>query len=123
MHTAESTVPMAEAISDAVGALFANYFGKAPVDVDTFIHGDLVVCRLRGSLTPGEARRAVEQPEAVTELRGALHAQLAPAAAASVERIAGGAVTSHMSAFDPRADEAIEAFVLDAEPSRNEARL
>jgi uncharacterized protein YbcI len=123
MNTAESTVPIAEVISHAVGVLFANYFGKAPVDVDTFIHGDLVVCRLHGLLTLGEAKRAVEQPDAVTELRDALHAQLAPAAAEAVGRITGAAVVSHMSAFDPRADEAIEAFVLDAEPSRTEAPL
>jgi uncharacterized protein YbcI len=123
MPTAQSTVPICEAISHAVGVLFANYFGKAPVDVDTFIHRDLIVCRLHGVVTPGEARRAAEQPEAVVDLRADLHALLAPPAAAAVERITGVAVTSHMSAFDPRADEAIEAFVLDAEPARNEAPL
>lgn len=123
MQTAEPTIPIPEAISHTVGVLFANYFGKAPVDVDTFIHGDLVVCRLHGVLTAGEERRAAQEPAAVTDLRATLHAQLAPAAAAAVARITGETVISHMSASDPLADEAVEAFVLEAPPSRPDTPL
>jgi len=119
MQTIEPTISMVEAISHAIRVLFANYFGKAPVDTDTFIHGDLVICRLHGTLTPGEARHAAEDPEVVAALRAALHAQLAPAAIDAVERITGEAVVSHMSTKDPRADEAIEVFVLASPPTRS----
>jgi len=112
----ESTVPDAvlAQVADAVGGLYEELFGELPSGAKAYADDDLIICVLRGGLTPIERTLSSDgQRPAVRELRSAFHDAVAERFIETVERITGREVSAFMSQAHINPDLVIEVFVLD----------
>jgi uncharacterized protein YbcI len=103
-----------ERVSEAVADLYQELFGEQPSAAKAYSDDDLIVCVLRGGLTPIERTLSADgQRPAVRELRTAFHDAVAERFIDTVERITGREVSAFMSQAHINPDLVIEVFVLD----------
>jgi uncharacterized protein YbcI len=112
----EPTVPDTglERVADAVADLYQELFGELPSAAKAYADDDLIVCVLRGGLTPIERTLLTDgQRPAMRELRTAFHDAVADRFIETVERITDRTVLAFMSQAHINPDLVVEVFVLD----------
>jgi uncharacterized protein YbcI len=103
------------AVSDALGKLHKEQFGRGPIRARSYFAGpDVVVCVLEDVLLPAE-RRMVEigQLDRVRDTRASFQEATAADFVGAVERILARTVRSFASGLDVAADVAYENFYLE----------
>lgn len=103
----------ADAVSEAVSRLFLDKFGKGPIDVESFMHGDLVVTLMRDVLTDVE-RMMIEagDQESVLVTRMLWQRATDGMFKAAVAGVTGREVLVVISGFELDRAMATEVFVL-----------
>ena len=111
-------------ISNRMVRLFREYTGRGPTQARTFIHGDVVLCVMKDTLTKGERALAERgQEKEVLRLRHTYQATMSDDASAAVEQVTGRRVASFMSDNATSPDVAAEIFLLEpaAAPASEDA--
>jgi uncharacterized protein YbcI len=110
---------VASAISDEMGRLFKEHFGRGPTRVRTYYVDDLVTVLLEDTLTPAE-RKLVQMGEhqRLRDTRMFFQYATVREFCEAVERITGRTVRAFMSGLDTEVEGmACEIFVLHPEGS------
>ena len=104
---------MATAVSEAVSRLFLEKFGKGPLHVETFVHGDVVTTLMRDVFTIAE-RSLIQAGRADSVLTTRMLWQRATSEMFkdAVSAAAGRQVLSTISGFELDQEMATEVFVL-----------
>jgi uncharacterized protein YbcI len=111
-----STAPPGDArtaISDGIVSLLKAYYGRGPEKAKTYVTDDLVVCLLRGALTPAE-QTLLEGGHAddVIRQRAAFQDVMRDRFAEVVEQVTRRRVIGFMSGNQQEPDMMCEVFVL-----------
>jgi uncharacterized protein YbcI len=126
MADSDGTMPRGEmlaTISNGLVHLHRQYYGKGPTKAKTYAMNDLVLCLLRGGLTPVE-RTLIDQgaAEVVHTMRSSFQDVMEGEFRAVVEAATGRNVDVYMSQMHPNGI-AVEIFMmepLDGPPSHAE---
>lgn len=103
----------AAAVSEVVSRLFLDKFGKGPIDVETFVHGDVVVTLMRGVFTVAERTMiASGKHDSVLTTRMLWQQATDDMFKAAIGEATGRRVTSVISGFQVDEEMATEVFVL-----------
>jgi uncharacterized protein YbcI len=109
---------IAAAISNAVVHILREQTGRGPTKARTTINGDLVACVLHDTLTVGERTLVNDGKEqTVLDVRKLYQMAMREALTAAVETHTGRKVIAFMSDNHIDPDTAIEAFILEPEPT------
>lgn len=104
-------------VSRAMVNLLKDYNGRGASQVHAYIHEDLVVVVLRGTMTKTEQTLADEGEEALVRgMRRVLKGKFREDASGIVERLTGRHVSAFLSDHDVDEDVVIQAFVLEPGP-------
>ena len=99
----------------------AEYTGRGPTRARTTIRDDVVVCVTQDNMTKGERRLvAAGEAEAVTSIRRKFQVTMNDDLVGGVEMLTGRKVVSFLSDHDSVSDHAVEVFILDGPPRRDE---
>jgi uncharacterized protein YbcI len=102
------------AISDSLALVWREHTGRKPPGSRTYIREDLVVCVLRGGMSPYEKQLiSQEEDPVVWTMREHMQAAVEHDEVAEVERLTGRRVTSFLSDHDTKSDVAAELFLLE----------
>lgn len=114
----ETTSPLV-AVSNALGKLHKEQFGRGPRQARSYLAGpDALVCMLEDVLLPAEQKMVrLGQGDRVHDARASFQAATASDFIAAVERIMDRPVRSFASGLDVEADVAYENFMF--EPRRS----
>jgi uncharacterized protein YbcI len=101
----------------AINKLEKEYLGRGPTDTRTFFLDDMIVLRLRGMLTPAEAKLAEndDNRELIKETRRRLFETARPMIADMVREIAGCNLVSMHTDMSTRTGERIIVLTVDTE--------
>jgi uncharacterized protein YbcI len=104
-------------LSNAMVALFKQYFGRGPTDCRTYLEPDLVIVVLVGGYTAAE-RTLFEAGKwhDVRQARLAWQDSMEVRFIDTIERLTRRSVTAFLSANRQDPDLSVELFVLDTEP-------
>jgi uncharacterized protein YbcI len=101
-------------VSRAMVNLLKDYIGRGASHARTYVHEDLVVVVLRGTMTKAEQTLADEGEEAlVRSVRQVLQSKFREDANGIVERLTGRHASALLSDHDVDEDIVIQAFVLE----------
>jgi uncharacterized protein YbcI len=102
------------AISNSLAIVWREHTGRKPLSTRTYIREDLVICLLKGGMSPYE-KQLVNDGErpAVWTMRKHMRIAVETDEVAEVERLTGRRVLSFLSDHDTRRDLAAELFVLE----------
>lgn len=104
------------AVSDAVAGLLRDTTGRGPTRIRSFVHDDVIVCVVHGTMTLLEHTLAEAGEDAAIEAaRRRLHATLAPRALERVARLTGREVRVTLADHRAAADAGVFVFLLRAE--------
>jgi uncharacterized protein YbcI len=104
------------AISEAVVALFKDFYGTGPTQAKTYLVEDLVVCLLRGGFTRvEETLREAGRGHAVAVQRVEFQEVMRDRFIAVVERETGRRVVGFMASGQQDTDMLCEVFILASE--------
>jgi uncharacterized protein YbcI len=111
-------------VSNAMVQLFKEQFGRGPTKARSHWAGpDALVCILRETFTPAEKNMvALGEHQRLREMRLFFQAATEERFREVVAAIVGRRVESFMSAIDTRTDTAMEMFIFEADPDRDEAQ-
>jgi uncharacterized protein YbcI len=105
---------IAAAISDGLGHLHKEHYGKGPTQAKTYLNDDTVICMLRGGFTVVERTLIDEgRAEAVHDVRRVFQASMEERFTRIVEEATGRRVIAYMSQIHSDPDIAVEIFVLE----------
>jgi uncharacterized protein YbcI len=102
------------AISNSLALVWRDHTGRKPQGARTYIREDLVVCLLRGGMSPYEKQLiGQEENPLVWTMREHMRTAVERDEVAEVERLTGRRVTSFLSDQDTKRDLAAELFLLE----------
>ena len=111
--SSEADARVGAAISDAMVALIREAVGRGPERARTFIHEDVILCLLEGTMTPLERTlHEQDRDDAVRDIREVLHAAMGPSAARQVEELTGRTVTATLADHHRSPDAGVLVFLL-----------
>jgi uncharacterized protein YbcI len=106
------------ALANELGKLIADFTGRGATKSRAFVDQDVVVCILEDGATRAERNLvSAGKAELVRLQRDALQRAMGPQLVATVERLTRRRVRNFLSGSDESAASAVEAFVLEPEPS------
>jgi uncharacterized protein YbcI len=101
-------------ISNALGRLHKEYFGKGPTQAKTFLVDDTVMCILRGGFTAVEHTLiASDEAGAVREIRHAFQQAMRDRFTQVVEEELNRRVIAYLSQVHTEAEISVEIFLLE----------
>jgi len=113
---------LSAAISRHVVRLFAEYTGRGPTKARTSIRDHVVVCITQDTMTKAERRLVQEgEDELVATLRRKFQKTMRDDLVAGIELLTGRKLVSFLSDHNASTDHAVEVFVLDGPPQRQDA--
>ena len=105
--------PIAVAVSDAVSRLFLDRFGKGPMQIETFVHGEVMTTLMRDVFTTAERSMvAAGRGDSVVSTRMQWQFATREMFKEAVTAAAGREVLFVVSGFDVEEEMATEVFVL-----------
>jgi len=108
-------------ISNALGRLHKEYYGKGPMQAKTFFVDDTVMCILRGGFTAVEHTLiASGQQGPVREIRHAFQQAMRTRFTEVVEETLGRKVIAYLSQVNTEAEISVEVFLLEPEEEGEE---
>lgn len=114
MENGEITVRQLGEITNRLIQILAEHTGKGPTHGKSYINDDVVICLLRGALTPlEETLLAHGGGELVRQIRIELQRQMRDELMGAVARVAGRRVRDYNSQVLLDARILVEAFVLE----------
>lgn len=109
---------LTDAISAAMVALYARFYGHDRTTATTYINDNVVVCILEDILSTGESQQIADGDSAdVIDGRVAFQVGAEDEFTTEIERLTGRVVTAFLSANQTSPGVASELFFLEAPPS------
>lgn len=106
------------AISNSLALVWREHTGRKPPGARTYIREDLVLCLLRGGMSPYEKQLiSHEENPMVWTMREHMQTAVQHDEVAEVERLTGRRVMSFLSDHDTKSDVAAELFLLEPLPA------
>jgi len=110
---------LTDAISEALVALYADFYDHGRTTATTYINDNVVVCVLEDILSVGESRQVADGAgKDVIEGRIAFQEGAQDEFTQAIERLTGRKVTAFLSANQASPGVACELFFLEAPPER-----
>ena len=110
--------PLRQQLSNAIMALYKEYFGRGPVECRAYLERDLVVLVLTGGFSAGEQTLfEAGKWHDVRHARQAWQDSMEERFTEMIERLTQRTVKAFLSASHQDPDVSVELFVLDETPS------
>jgi uncharacterized protein YbcI len=102
------------AISNRVVAVYADYVGRGPTKVRSYINGSVITCLLEDTLTKPERKLVASgRTETVLEVRATFQETMGPELTSVVEELMGRRVRALVGGIQLEPDIASQVFLLD----------